>query len=537
MAAKGASVVRYTDFLVFICDPYYHDVLTKFQRALQHSGTAVNEVIATLNMKDTNSSGIISLRSFDDSLQACGIDLSPVDVERLSFRYDVELNQKVDIEQFFVLLRSLSTSTEESDVVEKSPEEIAVAKTLALLASRIRGMLDDGYPTQDVLTLMSIGSGQLDLKLLQTGAKKLDIDVPRNVARGMLRKMCLNVGGLVDSQNFLRSLHEPKGSAEVAVTVSTLTPGFEAAFRRRPDLLTALTGRMLGEGSGGGGGVTMASLAAVLKRVAVVNQMNQPEVERLAFGRALRQAGIELPTAEERELLELLGEASGGGEGAPIDSLGFLSYLRTFFGGRISANSAVDRLTSVIIAQLEGGSNMEKVFDEMDKDLDGELGIDDVSARLKTMGFALERSEVMSAMSHFTKAIGSRRNSITPYEFDKYFTAKLEELHDEQERAEQERKKCALTSVRPEASKLATLQTRLTLQVGNMTLAAQDRLRDSLSGAARRGEIDFHAFMRVVEVARLDCESEDVDFIFSTLDSTDKGAIRIHDVFDFLKMN
>ena len=189
MAAKGASVVRYTDFLVFICDPYYHDVLTKFQRALQHSGTAVNEVIATLNMKDTNSSGIISLRSFDDSLQACGIDLSPVDVERLSFRYDVELNQKVDIEQFFVLLRSLSTSTEESDVVEKSPEEIAVEKTLALLASRIRGMLDDGYPTQDVLTLMSIGSGQLDLKLLQTGAKKLDIDVPRNVARGMLRKI------------------------------------------------------------------------------------------------------------------------------------------------------------------------------------------------------------------------------------------------------------------------------------------------------------------------------------------------------------
>jgi Ca2+-binding EF-hand superfamily protein len=520
---SGRDGARFMDFVVFVCDPYYLDVEEKFRRQWSSLEGGINGLIASLNMKDVNSSGIVTMMQFDQALGASGLQLSPSDSARLAMRFDTDSDGRIDIERFFGHLRMLAATGGVGGLAgdESSPDEIAVARTLAALKRRVEGMLDDGRSESAIMDLFDIEHGQLDLRLLQLGARRLGEEMSREVARSLLRKLCLNVRGLCDSTNLFQALGVDLGASESSSSNANASPlSIEAIFRRRPDLLAGLVEAMTPLQADG------FTLDVLQRELVAADQYDLGQVERVEFTLCLRRVGIELRGDHEKELAEVLGECASSvrGSGAGIDYVGFVNCMRGFYKGKLGVNEMFQELERAVSRAVVAGKSVERVFDEMDRDGDGELGVADMTRQLDAMHFVdVGRTQVLEVMQRISPAVGVRRTAILYVEFERHF-----EGLDMATPTALARTGAGFVA---EEDPITALKQRLRAEVASL----QPRQRERYTAVLNKPTMTFHDLSLALESLGLNIEQSEVDVLFDELAGPGGGStIRGSTVLDFL---
>ena len=214
IALSGGNTFKYNDFAVFVCDPQHIDIIWKLRRGIAKSRVSEREIINALNEQDTNSSGLITAKQFLRALSHCGIDLSDTDALRLMLRFDVEDNQRFDIDRFCRFLRGRQVD-DDMDAAELDQYDVAVMRRIkaedaaALTASRrtkpddsveshawgslkrrVEQKLELGYTGSEVFAMFDAdGQGSLDVASLHRGSQKLGLTLTQPEARSMMRRM------------------------------------------------------------------------------------------------------------------------------------------------------------------------------------------------------------------------------------------------------------------------------------------------------------------------------------------------------------
>ena len=521
MAGQGGSRggIRFADFVVFVCDPYFSDVEDKFYHQWVESGTGVNGLIAALNIKDTNSSGIIGIKQFDDALHASGLQLSPTDTSRLSLRFDANGDGHVDIERFFGYVRTLSRTRTgfDADTEDNSPDAIAVATIIDALKRRIEGMLEDGKSERSILDLFDMENGQLDLRLLQTGVRRLGQDVSRAIARSLLRKLMLNVGGaLVDASNLLHALGV---GAEAAANERPVGPAsMDAVFRQRPDLMAGLIEAMTPLEPEG------FTLDVLERELTAADRYELGQLERIEFTLCLKRVGIQLRPDVERDLAVVLGEVPDA-SGAGVDYKAFVDCVRGFYFSKLSVGGALQEMRRVVARAVANGRALEAIYDEIDRDRDNELGVEDMTRYLGLLGFSvLGRPQVLEVMQRISPSVGHVAVRFT--DFERFFGPEAEGMAAAAEASQ------GPFLEESDDDPLTALQKRLSSDVAALNPRQRARYTQVLG---RRHDLTFHDLAPALESLALNIDQSEVDVLFDHLcDPSGEGTVVGGVVLDFL---
>jgi len=542
--SSGEPTFRYPDFVVFVCDAYAVDVILKLQLSIEHA-SSLNNLIAALNVQDVNSTGIIRLRQFDSVFHSCGMDLTPTDTQRFSIRFDLEDEGTVDIERCFSYLRRLSLSKDgQTNSNGKSPEELAVDMCLSKVANKIRGMMEGGSSHDEILRIFALDGKNLGLDIgqLHKGCRLIGVELSRELARGLLRKLCLNVRGLVDRTTFLRAvLHTPVPSTTTEAptarhTNASVVDEINRALRLRPDLRAEFIGALLKAQQLQGSDLVV--LERDLKQ-ADTHQLG--EVERSNFLNCLHNLGVHMPVEKERELAEMLGVASGG---AGVNYEALMVCLEDYIAARVDSSDAFDKFSMQVVNSInEMNLNIEAVFDDCDKDHDGKLNVDDFLMILRKYNPTLERPEVISIMSRLSHAMGTQRNHVTFLEFDSYFSRLANEalIQRKEEIAEAEARAHANIQMQQSAEEemdlemknaIGAIRNQVEHDISEMNEDAKMRCQMAFIEAGNK--IDFTEFMQLMEQNRFRLESSQIDALFDELDPHRVGHIDSRDFLNFV---
>ena len=198
----------YTDFCVFVKDPFHADVVWKLRRLLSKARISEAEVTSALKEQDSNRSGLITLSQFERALSYCKIELSPSDVARLLHRFDSEENSRVDVDSFARFLRGQPAAAGASTLGATSNGDENSAETQAWSAVRRRALdrLEAGFTPGEVFALFDQDNkGNVDLQGLSSGAREIGCTLTRPEARAIMRRMTLLAGGPVDKNTFFEA--------------------------------------------------------------------------------------------------------------------------------------------------------------------------------------------------------------------------------------------------------------------------------------------------------------------------------------------
>lgn len=182
-----------------------------------------------------------------------------------------------------------------------------------------------------------------------------------------------------------------------------------AVFRRSPDLLTDILRNMAAIKKSDQ--TTLDDLKADLKKA---DNARVGDLEKGEFGRVLRKFGFKMREADERHLVDTLGEGRSG-----IDYNDFVDALRkeldrteSLHDGRRGddrqemreddqLDDILGRLKRRISRDMKKGQSLADAFYAMDTDGDGELSIDEIERGLDKMGIPLSREESKRVVSKF----------------------------------------------------------------------------------------------------------------------------------------
>jgi Ca2+-binding EF-hand superfamily protein len=222
---KDAQSVTYSEFKVFVCDPFHRDVLWNFTRAKKRSGVNERELVEAIKRMDTSDSGLITSQQCAKILVKNGIELSDADVNRLMVRFDSEEQQRFEILEFVRFLRGdndedmaggdrsdhdrLKDDAETRRYDRRQDDEDDMDDSAVLLSLRraVKKKLAEGYTANEIFSTFDPENRRtLDLASLQSGAREYGVTISRLEARTILRKMGLAAGGVVDKTSFLISL-------------------------------------------------------------------------------------------------------------------------------------------------------------------------------------------------------------------------------------------------------------------------------------------------------------------------------------------
>jgi Ca2+-binding EF-hand superfamily protein len=212
---KDAQSFSYSEFKVFVCDPFHRDVLWNFTRAKKRSGTNERDLIDAVKRMDTSDSGLITSQQCSKALVKSGIELSDSDVNRLMVRFDLEEQQRFAVDEFVKFLRgedddhliSGDRIPERKVSIVGDEDELDDSASFLSLRRAIKKKLADGYTASEIFSSFDPDNRRaLDLASLQSGARELGVSISRIEARSILRKMGLAAGGVVDKTSFLVSL-------------------------------------------------------------------------------------------------------------------------------------------------------------------------------------------------------------------------------------------------------------------------------------------------------------------------------------------
>ena len=203
----------YPEFLIFVRDPYHHDVVWKFRRVVSRSGSSEREISMALREQDTNDSGVLTVKQFEKALTACNIHLSESDASRILARFDDEDTCVLNINDFLRFLKGeRSERTESRSSLRSTSHEHAVSSSNDLVAwgglkEKIEDKLISGFTSSEVYSIFSNEGGTVDLASLHHGAREIGLlHLTRAEIRSVLRRMCMAVGAVLDSDSFFRAL-------------------------------------------------------------------------------------------------------------------------------------------------------------------------------------------------------------------------------------------------------------------------------------------------------------------------------------------
>lgn len=201
---------QYSDFVTFVCDPLYSDVVWKFRRLMARNRVSNDEIIETITAVDTNASGLITSRQFSKAMRTCRIDLSESDISRLLLRFDIEGNQRFDVDAFVYFLKGTSGQKGQHDhdkILGPATVESTESRSLNALKNGVQQKLNTGYTAAEIFALFDPDDKRaIDLASLQEGARELGVAINRAEARGILRRMSVLAGGTVDRGTFFSAL-------------------------------------------------------------------------------------------------------------------------------------------------------------------------------------------------------------------------------------------------------------------------------------------------------------------------------------------
>jgi Ca2+-binding EF-hand superfamily protein len=232
-----------SDFIVFVCDPYHQDVVWKFRRNISLSSISHREIEDSLRAVDNNRSGLISSKQLQKALNSCNVSLSESDCRRLVLRFDLEFEERLQIDFFMNFLTgNISTVT---SMVPASRSSRELSRTEAIegddnesasylsLRRRIEEKLDAGSTSNEVFALFDMSRKNLvDLASLQLGARDLGITLSRSEVRKLLRRLSTLINGPVDKEGFFKALDIDTSSDRIASSTRNRSNDDDRSYRR-----------------------------------------------------------------------------------------------------------------------------------------------------------------------------------------------------------------------------------------------------------------------------------------------------------------
>jgi Ca2+-binding EF-hand superfamily protein len=121
------------------------------------------------------------------------------------------------------------------------------------------------------------------------------------------------------------------------------------------------------------------------------------QLERGKFAECLKAYGYRLSVADERDVVDSLGEGASA-----IDYMDFLHAIRLELKADQVADDVLIRLQKKISRDMKHGHSLLDEFEKMDKDGSGELDVDELSAAFESFGIPLEREEARRLVDKFS---------------------------------------------------------------------------------------------------------------------------------------
>ncbi|GMH97812.1 hypothetical protein TrST_g7069 [Triparma strigata] len=227
MDLSGEGRVTYSDFVTFVRDANNNDVCMKVITELGKATVRWSEVKKALEKKDSNGSGLISVKDFKEAMEKLGVSISKSDCMRLLLRFDDEENQNVEVSKFVEFVKSggkrkgddeddvVSDSEGESDEDEDDDAEGAiskkkqkVAKLMKKLKSKVQTAEDKGVSGKRSFKFFDKdGSGDIDEDEFRQGCKRLlKVNLTKGETSALMDKFKSKRVGKIKYAEFLDAL-------------------------------------------------------------------------------------------------------------------------------------------------------------------------------------------------------------------------------------------------------------------------------------------------------------------------------------------
>ena len=214
--SRGQNV-GYAEFRVFVCDPFYDDVMWKFKRKKKNSearGITERDLINSIKKHESRQ---ITSQQFLKALSHNDIVMSEEDVMRLMVRFDPDELQYFDVEEFVLFLNGDEDDDRRRKYGGKDNEvsmgndngygrDMDESRAWMALRKVVGRKLNDGYTANEIFDYFDRTGRGFDLEGLREGAEQLDLRMSREDAREVIRKMTLKGEGIIDRRSFLSSL-------------------------------------------------------------------------------------------------------------------------------------------------------------------------------------------------------------------------------------------------------------------------------------------------------------------------------------------
>ena len=245
------DVFYYSDFVVFVKDPLFDDVVWKLRRNMARSRVSINELEVAIRAmrggvqggggghnydlsrtgggggeeEDEDEEATITYKQFYKVLDRCNIEMSKTDTLRLLTKFDKEETQQLHIQSFLSFVtggdsnynttntNDTTCSTLNMSATNKSqyPRSQVASETTSinLLKNKIESKLDEGYSIHEVYSYFSDdNSGLVSVTSLLIGAREVGINLSQAECRHIIRLLVQSCGdgGPLDEEAFFTVL-------------------------------------------------------------------------------------------------------------------------------------------------------------------------------------------------------------------------------------------------------------------------------------------------------------------------------------------
>lgn len=546
---NGNKQFNYADFVVFVSDPQYKDVVWKLRRLMARSKISDREIISSLQNHDTNSSGLITARQFLKALKTCNIELTESDVSRLMYQFDTEENQRFDVEKFSRFLRGytvddvelednkIDTRSSNNDLtmsVRKSVDIDNDTQSWSSLKKRIEAKLLAGFTSAEVFAIFDIDrQGTLDLMSLQQGSRELGVTLSRGESRAILRRMGLLVGGVVTKKTLFEAFEidvertqskykrddnsdDRSDSYDMDRHLNKTSSKTTIIYRKRTDLKDEIIRNLENIKSS-----TKTNIDDLLIDFKVCDKHKVGFLERGVFAKCLIEFGFKLSNSIERDIVDSLGDGEAG-----IDYMDFVTTTKALMNSSDEElDEVLSNLRSRIVKELNDSNvRLVDLFKRIDRDNDEELELDQIEDCLKKLNILLDKDEAKKVASKFCK----RGTSTIKYmEFARVFgkvpkinTPRRDDTKDESKSIDKASIITIIDRIRYILEARSGSQANIA-RLLNSSFAKYDDKND--------GRISYRDFKLAISDLKIDVEKHDAEKILAYFDKKNNGYILFDD--------
>jgi Ca2+-binding EF-hand superfamily protein len=170
---------------------------------------------------------------------------------------------------------------------------------------------------------------------------------------------------------------------------SLITKGkVTTAFRKRPDLLEEVVSQLNKSGQ---------SVDDLLKIIRRADENKVGFLERNAFAKQLSYFGFHMRTDVERDLVDTIGDGEPG-----INYEEFCDVVRNEMTRGAQADDVLERLRKRISRDMKQGTDMEEMFERLDRDRNGFIQIDEFERGMEKIGIPISREESKRVIAKFS---------------------------------------------------------------------------------------------------------------------------------------